>query len=288
MSSTDERATSAQAQGKAPKFIPPRERFLELRGTISSKLTIILGILGMIAFFAIWEGGHYITPESQRRFLPSVEQVVGTIVQLLSEKDYFSDVLISCYRIYLSFFAACALAVPLGVFMGCFIRLRALINPTVGGLRYLPAASFVPLLLVWFGPTDFSKLALLFLGCVFFLTALVLDNAMAVPKELIESAMTMGAKRRQVVFGVIWRAASPAIIDSMRNMIAVSWTYLVIAEIVAATDGIGAVMMRGGRFLHVDIIMGGILTIGVLGVLTDIAFRMVRRTVVPWAYVRRG
>ena len=166
--------------------------------------------------------------------------------------------------------------------------MRALINPTVGGLRYLPAASFVPLLLVWFGPTDFSKLALLFLGCIFFLIALILDNAMAVPKELIESALTMGAKRRQVVFGVIWRAASPAIIDSMRNMIAVSWTYLVIAEIVAATDGIGAVMMRGGRFLHVDIIMGGILTIGVLGVLTDIAFRLARRAIVPWEYVRRG
>ncbi|MEE9301447.1 MAG: ABC transporter permease [Alphaproteobacteria bacterium] len=271
----------------APIVARPRERFIELLGTITPRMTVVYGILGVLVFFAIWEGGHYITPENKQKFLPSVEQVIATIIRLLIEKDYFHDILISCYRIYVSFFSACLLAVPLGVFMGCFIRLRALINPTVGGLRYLPAASFVPLLLVWFGPTDFAKMALLFIGCVFFLIALILDNALAVPKELIESALTMGAKRRQVVFGVIWRAATPAIIDSMRNMIAISWTYLVIAEIVAATDGIGAVMMRGGRFLHVDIIMGGILTIGVLGVLTDIGFRVVRRIIVPWSYVRR-
>jgi NitT/TauT family transport system permease protein len=88
--------------------------------------------------------------------------------------------------------------------------------------------------------------------------------------------------------GVVVRAASPAIVDSMRNMIAVSWTYLVIAEIVAAQDGIGAVMMRAGRFLKVDIIMAGILTIGILGVLTDIAFRLLSYYLFPWNRKRPG
>lgn len=272
---------------KAPLFKRPRERFLELRGTISQHAAIIYGLIGVIAFFAIWEGGHYLTPAAQQKFLPSVEQVVGQIFRLFIEEKYAADVLKSVFRIYVSFLAACIVAVPLGVLMGCFIRLRALINPTVGGWRYLPAASFVPLLLVWFGPTDFAKMALLFIGCIFFLIALILDNTLAVPKELVESALTMGAKRRQVVLNVIFRSAAPAILDSMRNMIAVSWTYLVIAEIVAATDGIGAVMMRAGRFLHVDIIMGGILTIGVLGVLTDISFRVASRLLFPYLYARR-
>ncbi|HHZ66830.1 MAG TPA: ABC transporter permease subunit [Alphaproteobacteria bacterium] len=178
-------------------------------------------------------------------------------------------------------------AIPLGLLMGCFIKLRVLINPTVGGLRYLPAASFVPLLLVYLGPTDTAKMALLFLGCVFFLIALILDNVLAVPRELIESAQTMGASRRHIVFRVTLPAAAPQIVDSMRNMIAVSWTYLVIAEIVAATDGIGAVMMRGAKFLHIDIIMAGILTIGVLGVLTDMLFRFARRLLFPYLYARR-
>jgi len=185
-----------------------------------------------------------------------------------------------------SFFAAAAVAVPLGVLMGCFSNLRALLNPTLSGWRYLPAASFMPLLLVWFGPTDTAKLALLFLGVVFFLTALILDNTEAVPNEFVEAALTMGASRREVVLNVVVPAAAPAIFDSMRNMIAVGWTYLVIAEIVGAENGIGAMMMRAGRTLSVDQIVAGILTIGILGVMTDILFSIVARLLLPWAASR--
>ncbi len=272
---------------KAPLYKQPRERFLEVRGSVGRNESFVLGILGVIALFGIWEILHYLTPESRQKFLPSVQQVVGKIYVLIREKGYLADIGKSIYRIYVSFFVACMMAVPLGLFMGCFVKLRALINPTVGGLRYLPAASFVPLLLVYFGPTDFAKLALLFLGCVFFLIALILDNVRSVPKELIESAQTMGASRKHIVFKVVFPAAAPQILDSMRNMIAVSWTYLVIAEIVAATDGIGAVMMRAARFLHVDVIMAGILTIGILGVFTDITFRIAARFLFPHEFARR-
>ncbi len=280
-------ADGESPHSQAPIFRPPKERFLGLRGSIGRYQSLVYGLFGVVALFVIWEIAHILTPEQQQKFLPSVGQVASKIGYLLVEKGYIADVGKSVYRIYLSFTVACLVAVPLGLFMGSFIKLRALINPTVGGLRYLPAASFVPLLLVYFGPTDFAKMALLFLGCVFFLIALILDNVEAVPKELIESAETMGAGRWHIVFKVIFRCAAPQILDSMRNMIAVSWTYLVIAEIVAATDGIGAVMMRGARFLHVDIIMGGILTIGVLGVLTDISFRIASHILFPYMRVRR-
>jgi NitT/TauT family transport system permease protein len=278
---------SIESKQPAPLFKPPRAQFLEVRGSVGRYEGAVLGLLGVVAFFGLWEISHYLTPETQRKFLPSVEQVVGKIYGLIVDKGYMGDIGKSVYRIYVSFFAACLLAVPLGVLMGSFVKLRALINPTVGGLRYLPAASFVPLLLVYFGPTDFAKLALLFLGCVFFLIALILDNVLSVPKEFVESAQTMGASRRHIVLKVTFPAAAPQILDSMRNMIAVSWTYLVIAEIVAATDGIGAVMMRAARFLHVDVIMGGILTIGVLGVLTDISFRIASRLLFPHMHARR-
>ena len=280
-------STAPAAGPAAPAFRPPRERFLEVRGTINQHQTLVLGLIGVVAFFGVWELAHFLTPESERKFLPGAIEVIAKIIELLAEEDYISDIAKSVYRIYVSFFAACLLAVPLGLLMGSFVRMRALINPTVGGLRYLPAASFVPLLLVYLGPTDLSKMALLFLGCVFFLIALILDNVLAVPKEFVESAQTMGASRRHIVWSVIFKASAPQILDSMRNMIAVSWTYLVIAEIVAATDGIGAVMMRASRFLHVDIIMAGILTIGVLGVLTDISFRMVSRALFPYVHTRR-
>lgn len=271
----------------AAVFKPPRERFLSVLGTVSAKQSTGLGLVGVVLFFSIWEIGHLLTPELQQKFLPGVIEVVGKIAYLIQEKGFVGDIGKSLYRIYVSFSVACMVAIPLGLLMGCFIKLRVLINPTVGGLRYLPAASFVPLLLVYLGPTDTAKMALLFLGCVFFLIALILDNVLAVPRELIESAQTMGASRRHIVFRVTLPAAAPQIVDSMRNMIAVSWTYLVIAEIVAATDGIGAVMMRGAKFLHIDIIMAGILTIGVLGVFTDMLFRFARRLLFPYLYARR-
>lgn len=265
-----------------------KRQILKLLSPVGPRQAALLGIVGGLVFFLIWEIGHYMTPEESRRFLPSPQHVLSTLYTLLMEKDFLSDIGISLFRIIGSFVAVCIVAVPLGIFMGCFDNMRALINPVVSGARYLPAASFIPLLLVWFGPTDTQKMALLFLGVIFFLVALILDNTRAVQKEFIEVALTMGASRRQIVLGVVSRAATPAILDSMRNMIAVGWTYLVIAEIVAAQDGIGAVMMRAGRFLKADVIMAGILTIGILGVLTDIAFRLISYYTLPWNRKRSG
>ena len=271
-----------------PKFTPPKDKFFGLRVKVARNKSIGFGIIGGIFFFAIWEIGSYMMPEAKQRFLPPVEHVFATVYYLLAKKGFIHDIAKSCYRIYVSFFAACIIAVPLGIAMGCFAHLRSMVNPSVSGFRYLPAASFIPLLLVWFGPTDLAKMALLFIGVIFFLIALILDNTEAVPIELTEASLTMGASPRQVVFGVITPAAAPAILDSMRNMIAVGWTYLVIAEIVGANDGIGAVMMRAGRFLHVDIIMAGIFTIGVLGVITDSLFRLVSHLLFGWNIPQRG
>jgi NitT/TauT family transport system permease protein len=270
----------------APLFQPARRKFLELRHNPSQLSIVLLGLLGAAAFLGVWQLGHHLSPEAGRRFFPSVDNVFSALVVLFRDRGFLDDVIASCIRIFVSFFAAAAIAIPLGVLMGCFRNIRSLLNPTLSGWRYLPAASFMPLLLVWFGPTDMAKLALLFMGVIFFLTALILDNTEAVPNEYVEAALTMGASRWGVVTGVVVPAAAPAIFDSMRNMIAVGWTYLVIAEIVGAVDGIGAMMMRAGRTLSVDMIMAGILTIGVLGVLTDILFRVVARVALPWARLR--
>ncbi|MEQ8967860.1 MAG: ABC transporter permease [Azospirillaceae bacterium] len=271
----------------APPATPPRQRFFEIHAITTRRQSILLGIAGVLTWLGLWEIAHHLTPAAEQKFLPGAEQVIVKVAELLFSTNYLADIAKSLYRIYVSFAAACLVAVPLGLLMGSFAKVKALVNPTVGGWRYLPAASFVPLLLVYFGPTDMAKMALLFLGCVFFLIALILDDVLAVPKELVESAQTMGASRWHIVTRVIFPAAAPQILDSMRNMIAVSWTYLVIAEIVAATDGIGAVMMRAARFLHVDVIMAGILTIGILGVLTDIAFRQASHALFPYTHRRR-
>lgn len=268
-------------------FVQPRQRFLELRVQPPAHKALLLGVIGCLLFLGAWEAAHYATPVSSRKFMPPVSDVVQALYMLFVERNFLQDVIVSCYRVFASFLMASLVAVPLGIAMGCFGNLKALLNPILSAWRYLPAASFIPLLLVWFGPTDFAKLSLLFIGVTFFLVTLVLDNTQAVPKEYIEASLTMGASRRGVVTGVVVPAAMPAIFDSMRNMIAVGWTYLVIAEIVGAQDGIGAVMMRAGRFLNVDVIMACILMIGILGVLTDVLFRMAQRYLFPWSIERR-
>ncbi|MZR29634.1 ABC transporter permease [Sneathiella litorea] len=287
MSVSEDFSREAEPGRGAPRFIPPRQHFFEILGSVSNSQAAVLAVLGVVGWLGAWELVHFFTPEAHQKFVPGPGQVISEIFHLIVEKNFVPDVGKSLYRVYLSFAVACLVAVPLGLFMGAFVKVKALINPTVGGWRYLPAASFVPLLLVYFGPTDLAKLTLLFLGCVFFLIALILDDVLSVPKELIESAQTMGASRGHIICRVIFPAAAPRILDSMRNMIAVSWTYLVIAEIVAATDGIGAVMMRASRFFHVETIMAGILVIGILGVMTDIIFRQASRILFPYTFMRR-
>jgi NitT/TauT family transport system permease protein len=205
---------------------------------------------------------------------------------MILERGFLIDVLISVYRILASFIIACVVAIPLGVLMGSFRAVDALLNPFVSAWRYLPAPAFIPLLLMWFGAGDSSKLALLFIGVIFFLITLIMDHTRSVRVELIETAKTLGASRLQILMTIVLPAVAPHILVSMRQMLAVSWTYLVIAEIIAATNGIGAVMMIGQRFLKVDEIMAGILVIGVLGLAFDYLFRWISLRLFP--YMPRG
>lgn len=271
---------------ESPLYVAPRARMFEFRSRLSTTRATVLAAAGLGTFFLIWQLGHSFSSAVNQKFFPSPIQVLTALYTLFATNNFLADVLKSCYRVFVSFALASLVAVPVGLLMGSFKPVRALLGPLVSAWRYLPAASFIPLLLVWFGPNDVSKLALLFLGVIFFLIALVVDNTEAVPNEFVEAGLTMGASRRKTLTDIIIPAAAPAIMDSLRNMIAVSWTYLVIAEIVGAQDGIGAVMMRAGRFLKVDIIMAGILMIGILGVFTDILFRTVTRLSMPWAFKR--
>ena len=140
---------------------------------------------------------------------------------------------------------------------------------------------------MWFGTGETPKLALLFLGVVFFLITLVMDHTKNVRRELIETALTLGANRRVTLFRVVLPAVLPDIVVAMRQMLAVTWTYLVIAEIVASTTGIGAMMMRARRFLHTDEIMSGIIIIGALGLMFDLLFAALHKWLFPYLDGRR-
>lgn len=253
-----------------------RQVWLDFGQVLRPRTRISLGVSAWVLFLVGW---HVLATSglANAALLPGPLQVVSALVDLFTERGFAMDVGQSVKRIFLSFSLALVIALPLGMLMGAFAPVEAFLNALVSPFRYLPAPSFVPLLLMWLGTGDGQKIALLVLGVVFFLITLLMDNTRAVSRDLIECSRTLGANRLKVLKNVILPSALPGYMDTARQMLAVSWTYLVIAEIVAASDGIGAMMMRAKRFVQVDDIMAGILTIGILGLLTDIAFRVLHR-----------
>lgn len=258
-----------------------REPWFDFNQTLPAGQRLVLGAVGWLAFLALW---HFtsqmgLAPE---RLYPGPAAVFNALQELFVEKNFVSDVVASVTRIVLSFTIAVVIALPVGLLMGSFARVDGLLNPLLGAWRYLPAPAFIPLLLMWLGTGDTQKITLLLMGVVFFLVIMLADVTRQTPRVLIETAKTLGGGRRVILWTVLFRQSLPGYVDTCRQMLAVSWTYLVIAEIVAATDGIGAMMMRAKRFVHVDDIMAGIVTIGVLGLLFDILFRLVYRKCFPY------
>lgn len=258
-----------------------RRRWFEFLTPLGQPWKLILGVSIWVIFFGIWEIAvlsGWVNP----LLVPSPVNVLTTLYELFAERGFLSDVGISIARILGSFAVACVIAIPLGILMGSFKAVEAFFNPFVSAWRYLPAPAFIPILLMWFGTGEEPKLALLFLGVIFFLITLIMDHTAQVRAELIETAMTLGGSRAQILWTVVVPAVLPNVLIAMRQMLAIAWTYLVIAEIIASTTGIGAMMMRARRFLNTDDIMAGILTIGVLGLLFDVMFRWLYRVLFPY------
>jgi NitT/TauT family transport system permease protein len=238
---------------------------------------IFLGCLGWTLFV----GGWWLAANADlapTRLFPGPDRVFMSLYELLAEKNFAADIWASVKRILTSFSIAVLLALPFGLLIGAYRPVDHLLGPLAGTFRYLPAPAFIPLLLMWLGTGEAQKIALLVIGVLFFLIIMIADVTRQVPKVYIETAKTLGLRPIQILGSVIFRASMAGYVDVFRQLLAVSWTYLVIAEIVAATDGIGAMMMRAKRFVHVDDIMAGILVIGLLGLLFDTLFKALHRT----------
>lgn len=260
--------------------------FFGVRKAVSRKQALLSALAIWGLFFGVW----ILSAETglvNKLLVPAPQQVFSALYELVAERGFVGDIGISIARVMAAFLMAAAVAVPLGVMMGTFPAIEAFFAPFVSAWRYLPAPSFIPILLMWFGTGEAPKLALLFLGVIFFLITLVMDATKNVRRELIETALTLGANRRITLFNVVLPAVLPDIMVSMRQMLAMTWTYLVIAEIVASTTGIGAMMMRARRFLSTDEILAGILVIGVLGLLFDILFAALHRRMFPYLREKR-
>ncbi len=218
-------------------------------------------------------------------FLPSPVAVLQALLRMLFDGTLRGHVTSSVLRIVISFLIAAAVALPLGVLMGAFEPINRLMEPIMAPIRYLPISAFIPLLILWLGIYEKQKITFLFLGVFVFLLPVVVTAIRAVPEELVQTALTLGASKFQVVMTVLVPAALPDIFDAFRVMNAISWTYVILAEIVNAQSGLGAMIQLAGNHLHTEEVFAGILVIGIIGLVTDWAIRGFNGILFRWREV---
>ena len=211
------------------------------------------------------------------RFLPNPWKVVKALYVMLVDQSFLEDIWISVARVWGAFLMSAIMAIPIGIWMSSYRIVGMLMEPIVDFIRYLPVPALVPLLIIWFGIGESSKIAVLWMGTFFQLVLLIADDTKRVPKEYIETGFTVGARPRQITWDIVLRSMLPKIVDNLRITLGWCWTYIIIAEIVASNAGIGHAIWSARRFVKTPEVMAGILTVGVIGLLTDQAIRYAHR-----------
>ena len=202
-------------------------------------------------------------------FLPSPGSVVSQLGKLASDGTLWLDLQASMYRIVIGFLLASALAIPIGVLIGSFGDWEAGIEPLVDFIRYMPVVAFVPLSILWSGTGDTQKFLIIFIGTFFQQVLMIMDNVKRVPKDFIGLGRTLGLPDRKILTRIVVPSALPGIWDTLRISLGWAWTWLVLAELVAATSGLGYRIIVSQRYFQTNTIIGYILLLGVLGLVTD-------------------
>ena len=215
-------------------------------------------------------------------FLPSPTETLRGTLQLFLQYDLWGSILISTKRILFAFLLASAVALPLGVLMGAFEPINRFFEPIVAPLRYMPISAFIPLLILWFGIYEKQKIAFLFLGVFVYLLPVVVAAIRLVPEELVQTSLTLGASRWQVIRTVLLPAALPEIFDSFRVMNAISWTYVILAEAVNPEHGLGYMVELARTHQKASWSFAGLLVIGGIGLLTDFIIRLLSSVLFRW------
>ena len=249
---------------------------LTFRGRSSAKADLLLGSLMAAALLVIWEvvaRSNLVAPQ----FLPAPSAVLSAIWTMTASQSLMWHAAVSTLRVLLAFAIAAVMAIPIGILMSSYRIVGASLEPTIDFIRYLPVPALVPLSIIWFGVGETTKIFLLWLGTFFQLVLLVADDMRRVPHEYVEVAFTLGAKPRNVLTDVALRAMGPTLVDNLRITLGWCWTYLVLAEIVAADSGLGFVIWSARRYVKTPEVMAGVVVIGIIGLVTDQLLRMLHR-----------
>ncbi|HLW60233.1 MAG TPA: ABC transporter permease [bacterium] len=241
--------------------------------------TVAGSAVGLVALWCVFSYGRLVEP----LFLPSPTAIISAGIDLARDGTLLDDMRASVSVIVTGWALAVVAGLPIGILMGSFKVIEALVEPVVDFVRYLPVSAMIPLLILYIGIGTAEKVAVIFIGTFFQLVLLVADVAAHVPHEQLDVSYTLGASRAQVVARVLLPATLPGVMDTLRITMGWAWTYLIVAEIVSADKGLGYLILNSMRGLFTDRIFVGLAVIGGLGLLFDLTFKWMHRRLLPWS-----
>ena len=242
---------------------------------------IALGISFFVVFVVAWSvatlGGFV-----SRTFLADPITMVQEGWLLLTRFGFLTDIGVTVWRVVGGFILAATVAVPIGVMMGAYKPFEAFLEPFVSFARYLPASAFVPLLILWAGIGEMQKLLVIFIGSFFQIILMVAVAVGSTRRDLVEAAYTLGSTDMGVVRRVLIPANAPEIAEILRLVLGWAWTYVIVAELIGSSSGIGHMIIDSQALMATGQMIFGIIVIGIIGLISDFLFKALNRTLFGW------
>ena len=257
----------------ADAFIP--------KGTISKAAYIILAVMSFVLIFAAWMYAVYVKGVDSM-FLPSPEKTLESAKNMFGGGGYLTDIRMSVKRVLIGFLISAIVGIPLGLLIGTYAPIAAFFEPFFSFFRYLPASAFIQLFILWIGIGESAKVAIIIVGSVAQIILMVATNVRNVSASLIEVSYTLGVSKFGVFWKIILPKSMPDIVDTLRIVLGWAWTYIIVAEMIGASEGVGLMITQAGRQFMISKIFVGIITIGIIGLALDMLCMFLRKVLFPW------
>jgi NitT/TauT family transport system permease protein len=245
-------------------------KFFEVLAPVRQTLYAFGAFLFVLSFWSLITFAGVI----DRTFLPTPVDTIRALWTSLTSGELVANAYVSLLRILVGFSLASLIGIALGSVAGTFVRFKSILLPVNSAVRYIPPTAFIGLTIIWFGIGEGSKIALIFIAVIFYIIQMVADAVRLVPKIYIEAAQTLGANRWEVFTRTILSMSIPDLLAVLRVNLGAAWTFLIVAELVAAQKGLGYMMAVSQRYLQTPKLFALIFFVGVLGFATDSLFAL--------------
>lgn len=251
------------------------------------KIVSLISVAVVISLWVIGSELHWFNPV----FLPPIGDVWSAFTEVLRDgykgQTLFFHILSSMNRLFIALFLAFITAVPIGIICGSSKLVLAIFDPFIEFYRPLPPLAYYTLLVLWFGITDVSKIALLFLSAFAPLFIATVFSVQKVPVDRINGARSLGASNMGLFVHVIFPSCLPDLLTGLRTAVGVAYSTLVAAEMVAAVSGVGWMVLDASKYLRYDMVYMGIIIMGVIAILIDSCIRKAIKVTSPWVEVEK-